>query len=177
MTSGGAAPSAGRHRAHLGLGSNLGDRLGFLRGAMRGLTAVAEAEVARVSRVYETAPVGGPQQGPYLNAVVALDTRLTAAELLSVAHELEAAAGRARHERWGPRSLDVDVLLVGDELVDTPELTVPHPRLWERGFVLAPLADVAPELVSRPEGGWADVALTNLVLSPSHHGLCYESTA
>lgn len=177
MTSWGAASQGGCRRAYLGLGSNLGDRLGFLRSALQGLTAVPAVGVAGVSRVYETAPVGGPQQGPYLNAVVALDTGLTPAELLSLAQALEVAAGRERNERWGPRSLDVDVLLVGDERVDTPELTVPHPRLRERGFVLAPLADVAPGLVTRPEGGWAGVALTDLVLSPSHPRLCYESTA
>ncbi|MEO5680120.1 MAG: 2-amino-4-hydroxy-6-hydroxymethyldihydropteridine diphosphokinase [Acidimicrobiales bacterium] len=154
-------------RAHLGLGSNLGDRLAFLRAALRGLAATPGVQVAAVSRVYETAPVGGPEQGPYLNAVVALDTDLTAAGLLAVAQRLEAAAGRVRSERWGPRPLDVDVLLVGDERVATAELTVPHPRLAERGFVLAPLADVAPELVTAPKGGWPGVEATSLVLVPS----------
>ena len=153
--------------AHLALGSNLGDRLGFLRSAVTALAATPGIAVSRVSRVYETAPVGGPSQGPYLNAVVALATELTARELLAVAQRLEAAAGRVRGERWGPRPLDVDVLLVGDERVDTPELTVPHPRLWERGFVLAPLADVAPDLVAVPEAGWPGVEVTDLVLLPS----------
>lgn len=161
-------------RAHLGLGSNLGDRFGFLQGAVTGLAATPGIEVVAVSKVYETEPVGGPRQGPYLNAVVALDTGLSAIELLEVAQRLEAAAGRRRAERWGPRSLDVDVLLVGEERIATDRLTVPHPGVFQRGFVLAPLADVAPALVARPEGGWAGVAATGLVLDPSRPGLCYE---
>jgi len=154
-------------RAHLGLGSNLGDRLGFLQAAVTGLAATPGIQVASVSRVYETAPVGGPEQAPYLNAVVALDTDLGAVDLLAVAQALEADAARVRGERWGPRTLDVDVLLVGAEQIDTPELTVPHPRLWERGFVLAPLADLDPDLVTRPKGGWAGVEVTDLHLDPS----------
>jgi 2-amino-4-hydroxy-6-hydroxymethyldihydropteridine diphosphokinase len=161
-------------RAHLGLGSNLGDRLGFLQGAVTALAATPGVEVVAVSRVYETTPVGGPRQGPYLNAVVALDTELGADDLLDVTQRIEAAAGRRRVERWGPRSLDVDVLLVGDERITSERLTVPHPRLFERGFVLAPLADVAPALVERPDGGWAGVEPTDLALDPSRPGICYE---
>lgn len=153
-------------RAHLGLGSNLGDRLAYLQGAVSALAATPGIEVAAVSRVYETVPVGGPEQGRYLNAVVAVDTDLGARQLLAVAQRLETAAGRMRAERWGPRTLDVDVLLVGDEQVDSAELTVPHPRWQERAFVLAPLADVAPELVTPPRGGWEGVQLTGLVLVP-----------
>lgn len=151
-------------RAHLALGSNLGDRLAFLREAVAALRATAGIEVAAVSRVYETAPVGGPEQGQYLNAVVALRTDLSAAELLAVAHRIEDQAGRVRDVRFGARTLDVDLLLVGDERVDTPELTVPHPRLAERGFVLAPLADVAPELVTVPKEGWPGVEPIDAVL-------------
>ncbi len=154
-------------RAHLALGSNLGDRFGFLQYAVTALAATPGIVVTGVSRVYETAPVGGPDQGPYLNAVVALETRLDARQLLAVAQTLEADAGRVRGERWGPRQLDVDVLLVGDERVDSPELAVPHPRMAERGFVLGPLADVAPDLVSPAEGGWPGVEATDLVLEPS----------
>ena len=154
-------------RAHLALGSNLGDRLGYLQGAVTALAASPEVVIVRTSRVYETAPVGGPAQGPYLNAVIAVDTTIDAADLLAVAQRLEAEAGRVRGERWGPRPLDVDVLLVGDERVDSVGLTLPHPRMWERGFVLAPLADVAPELVTTPDDGWPGVELTDLVLLPS----------
>jgi len=158
-------------RAHLALGSNLGDRLGFLQGAVDALEASPGVTVAAVSRVYETAPVGGPEQGPYLNAVVAIDSDLPPLDLLRLAHRIEDEAERVRTERWGARTLDIDVLLVGAEQVDTPALTVPHPRLWERGFVLAPLADVAPDLVPVPDGGWPGVEVTDAVLrAPSVPG-------
>lgn len=160
-----SAPASGRRTAHLALGSNLGDRLAFLQGAVTTLAATPGITVAAVSRVYETAPVGGPEQGRYLNAVVAVDTDLTAAGLLTLAQRLEDEAQRVRAERWGARTLDVDVLLVGDERVDTPDLTVPHPRMRERGFVLAPLADVAPDLVTVPEAGWPGVEVTDEVLA------------
>lgn len=139
---GGASAEVVPRRAFLGLGSNLGDRAGELRRAVGGLD-----DVVAVSPVYETAPVGGPPQGPYLNLVVELRTARTARELLAECHRLEAVAGRRRTVRFGPRTLDVDVLLVGDEQVADPDLVVPHPRLWERRFVLAPLADLAPDLV------------------------------
>lgn len=135
-------------RAFLAIGSNLGDRAAHLRAAVVGMP-----DVVAVSPTYETDPVGGPEQGPYLNAVVELDTQLTARELLEVCHRLESAAGRVRTERWGPRTLDVDVLLVGDEVVGEPDLQVPHPRLWERAFVLIPLAELAPDLVPDPPTG------------------------
>ena len=136
-------------RAFVALGSNLGDRWARLREAVTGLP-----DVVAVSAVYETDPVGGPAgQPPFLNAVVELDTVLSPRELLEVAQGLEAAAQRVRAERWGPRTLDVDVLLVGDLVVDEPDLVVPHPRLWERPFVLVPLHDLAPDLVGdRPAG-------------------------
>jgi 2-amino-4-hydroxy-6-hydroxymethyldihydropteridine diphosphokinase len=131
-------------RAFLGLGSNLGDREAHLQHAIEQLPAVVA-----VSPIYETEPVGGPEgQGPYLNAVVELDTELTPRQLLEIAQHLEKDAHRVRKERWGPRTLDVDVLLVGDLKVNEPDLVVPHPRMWERDFVLRPLADLAPELVS-----------------------------
>jgi 2-amino-4-hydroxy-6-hydroxymethyldihydropteridine diphosphokinase len=132
-------------RAFLAIGSNLGDRAAHLRAAVRGMS-----DVVAVSPTYETDPVGGPEQGPYLNAVVELDTELTARQLLELCHRLESAAGRVRTQRWGPRTLDVDVLLVGDDVVDEPDLQIPHPRLWERAFVLVPLADLAPDLVPDP---------------------------
>jgi 2-amino-4-hydroxy-6-hydroxymethyldihydropteridine diphosphokinase len=136
-------------RAVLGLGSNLGDRRRYLADAVAALP-----DVVAVSPVYETDPVGGPMgQGPYLNLVVELGTGLSPRELLALAHRLEADAGRVRAERWGPRTLDVDVLWVERAAVDEPDLTVPHPRMWERRFVLAPLADLAPELL--PDG-WED---------------------
>lgn len=130
-------------RAFLGLGSNLGDRRRYLREAVDSLEGVVA-----VSQVYETEPIGGPAgQQPYLNVVVELDTLLSPRELLAICHRLESAAGRVRLEHWGPRTLDVDVLLVGDLSVDDPDLVVPHPRMWERRFVLAPLSEIAPELL------------------------------
>jgi 2-amino-4-hydroxy-6-hydroxymethyldihydropteridine diphosphokinase len=130
-------------RAFLGLGSNLGDRRAHLRSALAGLP-----DVVAVSPVYETDPVGGPPgQPPYLNLVVELVTERSPRELLEVARRLEDAAGRVRTDRHGPRTLDVDVLLVGDVVVADPDLVVPHPRMYQRRFVLAPLADLAPELV------------------------------
>ncbi len=130
-------------RAFLALGSNLGDRRAYLREAVGRLP-----DVVGVSHLYETDPVGGPPgQGAFLNCVVELLTALSPRELLAAAQAAELAAERVRVERWGPRTLDVDVLLVGDEAVEEPDLVVPHPRMWERGFVLIPLADLAPELV------------------------------
>ncbi len=129
-------------RAFLGLGSNLGDREAQLRTAVAALP-----EVVAVSPFYETGPVGGPPQGRYLNAVVELATERSPRQLLEMAKELERQAGRLPGERFGPRPLDVDVLLVGDLSVDEGDLVVPHPRMWHRRFVLAPLADLAPELV------------------------------
>jgi len=113
-----------------------------------------------ISPIYETQPVGGPPQPDYLNAVVAVETALSPRELLGVAKALEAEAGRQPSDpdhRWGPRPLDIDVLMVGDERVDEPDLVVPHPRIHQRAFVLAPLADVAPELVVAPSAGWQGV--------------------
>jgi 2-amino-4-hydroxy-6-hydroxymethyldihydropteridine diphosphokinase len=110
--------------------------------------------VVAVSPVYETDPVGGPGgQDAYLNAVVELDTELSPRALLEAAHRLEDQHERVRVERWGPRTLDVDVLLVGDLEVHEPDLEVPHPRMWERSFVLVPLADLAPDLVPEPPAG------------------------
>jgi len=133
---------AQERRAFVALGSNLGDRWAHLRNGVSHLP-----DVAAISSVYESEPVGGPPQGRYLNMVVELATGLHPWELLNSARAAEAAEGRVRSERWGPRSLDVDILLVGDLTVASRELTVPHPRMWERGFVLVPLAELAPDLV------------------------------
>jgi len=141
MASGTEQPE--ERRALIALGSNLGDRWAYLRLGLEHLQ-----DVVAVSPVYETQPVGGPPQGAYLNMVVELRTKCSPRELLRVARAAEAAAGRVRAERWGPRTLDVDILLVGDEEVNARDLTVPHPRMWERGFVLVPLNDLAPELTA-----------------------------
>jgi 2-amino-4-hydroxy-6-hydroxymethyldihydropteridine diphosphokinase len=143
-------------RAFLGLGSNLGDRVAHLREAVAGLP-----DVVAVSPVYETDPVGGPEQGPYLNLVVELATGRSPRELLDLCREREAAAARRRTVRWGPRTLDVDVLWVEGATVDEDDLVVPHPRLWDRRFVVAPLADLAPDLATpaRVEAAQGEVRL------------------
>ena len=146
------------HRALLALGSNLGDRWANLCDAVAGLP-----DVVAVSEVYETAPVGGPDQGPYLNCVVRLETELDARALLDAAREREQAAARRRSVRWGPRTLDVDVLWVDGQTVHEPDLEVPHPRMFERAFVLVPLRDVAPDLVGEvPAGQGAILAVGSL---------------
>ena len=130
-------------RAFLGLGSNIGDRWDYLRTAVSRLP-----DVIRVSPVYETDPVGGPGgQEPYLNVVVELSTDRTPRQLLAAARAAEDEAHRVRKERWGPRTLDVDVLLVGESVVNDADLQVPHARMWERAFVLVPLYDLAPDIV------------------------------
>jgi 2-amino-4-hydroxy-6-hydroxymethyldihydropteridine diphosphokinase len=136
--------------AFVGLGSNAGDRLAHLRRAVEGLKAIAGVEVEAVSPVYETEAHTLPGQGPqpdHLNAVVRLRTTLAPGALLDRLHALERAAGRTSGRRWGPRPLDLDLLLHGDLRLSTPDLVLPHPRLAERRFVLQPLADLAPDLV------------------------------
>jgi len=133
-------------RAFLGLGTNLGDREAHLRAAIRTLRAAGD--VAAVSGLFETEPVGGPPQGLFLNLVVQLETTDSPEELLARCRSLEAAAERVRLERFGPRTLDVDVLLVEGEERSSDELTIPHPRMFERRFVMSPLRELAPDLVS-----------------------------
>jgi 2-amino-4-hydroxy-6-hydroxymethyldihydropteridine diphosphokinase len=121
----------------------MGDRRALLNEAVASLKGVV-----RVSPLYETEPVGGPPgQERYLNVVVELDTELTPRDLLGVCHRLESAADRRRDERWGPRTLDVDILWHESGPVDEPDLVLPHPRMYERRFVMAPLADIAADLL------------------------------
>jgi 2-amino-4-hydroxy-6-hydroxymethyldihydropteridine diphosphokinase len=141
------------HRAYLALGSNVGDRLAHLQHAIDELASHAEIHVTAVSSVYTTDPVGGPEQPEYLNAVVAVDTSLAPHALLGVAQAIENSARRVRTVRWGPRTLDVDLLLYDDARIGDDDLVVPHPRMWERDFVLVPLRDVAPERVTELAAG------------------------
>jgi len=134
--------------AYLSLGTNLGDRKAHLGSA---LPLVVESDPYRLSKVYETEPVGGVVQENFWNMVVEVSTEAGARELLERARRAEAAASRTRDVRWGPRTLDVDVLLVGDEVSDDPEILVPHPRLYQRSFVLVPLHELAPALVSETQ--------------------------
>jgi 2-amino-4-hydroxy-6-hydroxymethyldihydropteridine diphosphokinase len=131
-------------RAYVALGSNLGDRLATLEAALRALDALPGVKVGAVSRVYETEPWGGVEQPRYANAVAALDVEGDAFALLHACQAIEKALGREHGVRFGPRTLDLDVLLFGREAVDSPELTVPHPRMLEREFVVTPLLEIAP---------------------------------
>ncbi len=130
-----------RRRAFLGLGTNLGDRQAHLVEAVEAIP-----DLVATSSVYETEPVGGPEQDAYLNLVVEVETAMTPHELLALCRSLERAAGRERRIRWGPRTLDVDVLWIEGVTVDEPELTVPHPRMYQRNFVVVPLLEIAPDL-------------------------------
>jgi 2-amino-4-hydroxy-6-hydroxymethyldihydropteridine diphosphokinase len=140
-----------KRRAVIAMGSNLGDRLENLQGGLDALFDAPGLSFVAVSPVFETAPVGGPEQPAYLNAVLIAETTLPARALLDRCHSVEAAFGRTRTEVWGPRTLDLDLILYGDEVSDDPELTLPHPRAHERAFVLAPwqLADPSARLPGR----------------------------
>jgi 2-amino-4-hydroxy-6-hydroxymethyldihydropteridine diphosphokinase len=133
--------------AYVAIGTNLGDRDAHLALALRRLAALPDTELVAVSPVYETDPVGPPPQGPYLNAAVHLRTRLAPRALLDALLAIEQEAGRVRGVRDAPRTLDLDLLLYGDQVLDEPDLVVPHPRLAERPFVLEPLAALAPDRV------------------------------
>jgi 2-amino-4-hydroxy-6-hydroxymethyldihydropteridine diphosphokinase len=132
-------------RAYFSLGSNLGSRWDNLANA---IPYVTSGDIYRLSKVYETEPVGGVAQENFWNMVVEVATEATPRELLERARRAEVAASRTREVHWGPRTLDVDVLLVGEETSDDPEVLIPHPRMYERSFVLVPLRSLAPELVS-----------------------------
>ncbi|HEY7283437.1 MAG TPA: 2-amino-4-hydroxy-6-hydroxymethyldihydropteridine diphosphokinase [Actinomycetota bacterium] len=136
--------------AYLGLGSNLGDRLGNLRGAVDLLGDTGGIEVVRTSSVFETEPVG-PAQPDYLNAVVEVRTTLTPRALLDAGLAVERALGRVRGVRWGPRTIDVDVLRYGDERIVEPDLVVPHPRMDERAFVLVPMRELDRDVPEPPD--------------------------
>lgn len=133
-------------RAYVGLGANLGPREVTLLRAADLLAAADGVEVVAVSQLRETEPVGVVDQPPFLNGAVALETTLTARELLELLLEIERSLGRVRDDRWGPRTVDLDLLVYGTAVVDEPGLCVPHPRLHERRFALEPLAELDPEL-------------------------------
>lgn len=136
-------------RCAVGLGSNLGDRIAHLNAAIDGLASVGRVQA--VSPVYETAPVGGPEQDPFLNAVVLIDTAHTPHGLLRALLIIERSRGRVRQARWGPRTLDLDVILWERLSISDAGLTIPHPRMAERRFVLEPLHDVWPD-ATMPDG-------------------------
>ena len=140
-----------RQRAFVALGSNLGDRAAYLRAARQGLAALPDTALIAASRIYETAPQDRVDQPLFLNQVVCLETAMTPAELLAECQVIEWQAGRERLERFAPRTLDVDILLFQDAQSDDPVLTLPHPRLWQRAFVLVPLAEIWPLAMGMPD--------------------------
>jgi 2-amino-4-hydroxy-6-hydroxymethyldihydropteridine diphosphokinase len=129
-------------RVFIGLGSNLGDRHGFIEIALSALGNLETTSLLSVSNIRETAAFGGPEQGPYLNAVALLKTRLDPHRLLDQLLQIERDNGRIREVRWGPRTLDLDLLIYGEERIDSELLTVPHPRIQDRSFVLEPLLEL-----------------------------------
>lgn len=144
-------------RAYIGLGSNLADREGTIEEAVGLLRAEPGIEVVSVSSLRETEPWGRVAQPAFLNGAVALETTLEPRALLGVLLDVERRLGRVRDERWGPRTIDLDLLLYGDVVLDEPGLTVPHPLLHERAFVLEPLQELDPELAVPGRGSVADL--------------------
>ncbi|OPX30112.1 MAG: 2-amino-4-hydroxy-6-hydroxymethyldihydropteridine diphosphokinase [Candidatus Omnitrophica bacterium 4484_171] len=134
--------------AFIGVGSNLGDREKNIRRAVSYLKTEKGIKVEKVSTLIETEPQGGPPQGKYLNGVIRINTTLSVGGLLNVLHSIEDKLGRKRLVRFGPRTIDLDILLYGSETIDSPDLKVPHPRMFERKFVLKPLLEIEPGLKS-----------------------------
>jgi 2-amino-4-hydroxy-6-hydroxymethyldihydropteridine diphosphokinase len=150
--------------AYIALGSNLGHRAAHLQQAVEDMGALPDTRVVAESKVYETAPAPGsaPGQGLYLNAVVQLDTSLEPHALLDALRDIEEQHGRQRREKWGPRTLDLDILLYDDQVIDTDALTIPHPHMHERPFVLEPLCDIAPDAVHPQQHRTAQELLRDL---------------
>mgnify|MGYP001765874071 CR=1 FL=1 len=142
-------------RAYIALGANLGDAPATVRAAFAALGEIAGTQLVRCSSLYRTAPVGLAEQPDFINAVAAVETTLPPEALLQTLLDIENRFGRVRRDRNGPRTLDLDVLLYGDALIDTPLLIVPHPRLHLRAFVLQPLAEIAPDLALPGRGSVA----------------------
>jgi 2-amino-4-hydroxy-6-hydroxymethyldihydropteridine diphosphokinase len=156
-------------RAYIGIGSNLNDPVNQVRRAFQGLAELPASRLIAHSPLYRTAPVGGPAGQPdYVNAVAALDTALNPDELLAALQAIEIQQGRVRTVRWGPRTLDLDVLLYGSLQRDDLRLILPHPRLHERAFVLYPLYDLAPDLMIPGRGGLTELLRNCPPLTPHH---------
>ena len=151
--------------ALLGLGANLGDRLDSLQRAVDMLGDDPSIRIVACSRVWETDPVGRVEQPDFLNVVVRAEVRLDPRELLAACHRVETALGRVRETRWGPRTIDIDILLYGGRTIDEPDLSVPHPRMLERAFVLLPLLELDPDPIM-PDGS----RVLDLALGPDAAG-------
>ena len=142
-------------KVYLSLGSNMGDRQGYLQRAVEALKQLTDTEVETVSSYYETAAWGLTDQADFLNLALALETQLPAESLLSACQAIEKDLDRVRHEHWGPRTVDIDILLYGQEIWETEHLIVPHPFMTQRAFVLVPLLEIAKDLVE-PQTGQTD---------------------
>lgn len=149
-----------KHIAYIAVGSNLGDRLANLKNALVLLNQEAKIRVVNVSSIYETDPVGFEDQGPFLNIVIQVETGLEPQDLLKSCLEIELVLGRKREIRWGPRTLDLDILLYNQENIETDELIIPHPRMYNRAFVMIPLLEIikntAIPMVEQPEKTWVE---------------------
>lgn len=132
---------------YIALGSNMGDRLNYLEKALSCFKQYHQLELKKASSVYETPPWGKTDQSPFLNCVLEIDTSFTPQMLLETLREIERQLGRERKEKWGPRTIDLDILLYGDEIINTTDLTIPHPRMSQRAFVMIPLIEIAPDLI------------------------------
>jgi 2-amino-4-hydroxy-6-hydroxymethyldihydropteridine diphosphokinase len=141
----------------LSLGSNLGDRLDNLQGAIDALFDAPGLDFVAISPVYETKPVGGPEQGDFLNVVIVADSRVQPESLLERVLNVEEAMARERRVRWGPRTLDIDIVTMGDMTSDDPDLLLPHPRAHERAFVLVPWRDIDPDAALPGQGRITDL--------------------
>lgn len=136
----------------ISIGSNIGERHVYIEGAIQALGERTDTTVEKVSSVYETAPVGYTDQADFLNVVIYIRTELSAADLLIACQDIEQALGRERTIRWGPRTVDLDILLYNQEQIETETLIVPHPRMAERAFVLIPLVEISPDIVNPVSG-------------------------
>ena len=153
-------------RVFIGIGSNEGDRLQHLSHAIRAIGAINGVQLVQMATIIETEPVGGPPQGPYLNTVIEIETTVSPLALLTQLQEIERQLGRLPSpQRWAPRPIDLDLLLYDDQIVELPQLSIPHPRMHERRFVLEPLAQVAPEIV-HPVRQQSIAALLEYVRAP-----------
>ncbi len=148
MESAPPTPTSARHRAFIAIGANLGDRNAAIRAALEALSRADSIDIVRVSNFIENAAVGGPVGSPpFLNGAAELSTSLDPHELLARLLEIERSLGRERRQKWAPRTIDLDLLLYADRIIKTDDLTVPHPLLHERAFVLIPLAEIAAEII------------------------------
>ncbi|MFA5337872.1 MAG: 2-amino-4-hydroxy-6-hydroxymethyldihydropteridine diphosphokinase [Candidatus Omnitrophota bacterium] len=132
---------------YIGIGSNLGDRLANINSAIEELKSNPEIRIEKISSIIETAPVGGPAQGNYLNGVIKIETEISARSLLCILQNIEKKLGRIRTVKDGPRTMDLDMLLYGDKIINEPGLKVPHPKMLEREFVMKPLLEIEPNLI------------------------------